>query len=136
MMQNHRTGNVLDKKTYVKKAESVIKQLAEKTDRNGRPIPRITTSQIRNLLAMSADIYNEAIMSDEKLSDDINARIDYLRVRCVYEAGRTPAVHSFIDAARILQALQEIDGSRDNFILFNHYMEALVAYHRFYKGRD
>lgn len=85
---------------------------------------------------MSADIYNEVVMSNEKLSPEINSRIDYLRVRCVYEAGRTPVVYKFINTAQILQALDEVNGSKDRFILFNNYMEALVAYHRFYGGLD
>ncbi len=85
---------------------------------------------------MSADIYNEVIMSDEKLSPELSSRIDYLRVRCVYEAGRTPVVKEFIEKAQILQALEEVKGSRERFILFNHYMEALVAYHRYNRGKD
>ena len=31
---------------------------------------------------------------------------------------------------------KEIKGSRANYILFNHYLEALVAYHRYYGGKD
>lgn len=126
---------ILEKDTYVKKAENVIKELAKNTDRRGNT-KWITTSQIRNLLAMSADIYNEVIMSDEKLSPELSSRIDYLIVRCVYEAGRTPVVKEFIEKAQILQALEEVKGSRERFILFNHYMEALVAYHRYNRGKD
>ena len=41
----------------------------KKTDRNGRPIQVVTTSKIRNLLAMTADIYNDVVNSNsEKLS--------------------------------------------------------------------
>lgn len=126
---------ILEKDTYVKKAENVIKELAKNTDKRGNT-KWITTSQIRNLLAMSADIYNEVIMSDEKLSPELSSRIDYLRVRCVYEAGRTPVVKEFIEKAQILQALEEVKGSCERFILFNHYMEALVAYHRYNRGKD
>ena len=126
---------ILEKDTYVKKAENVIKELAKNTDKRGNT-KWITTSQIRNLLAMSADIYNEVIMSDEKLSPELSSRIDYLRVRCVYEAGRTPVVKEFIEKAQILQALEEVKGSRERFILFNHYKEALVAYHRYNRGKD
>lgn len=126
---------VIEETSYVEKAEKVIKKLKTNKDKNGKPF-WITTSKIRNLLAMSADIYNEVLISDEKLSDEINARIDYLRIRFVYEAGRERVVEDFVKTGEILQALQEIQGSRKRFILFYHYIEALVAYHRFYKGKD
>lgn len=126
---------ILDKETYVEKAEKVIKELSKNVDKRGNT-KWITTSQIRNLLAMSADIYNDVVVSSEKLSPELTSRIDYLRVRCVYEAGRTPVVKDFIEKAQILNILAEVKGSRENFILFNHYMEALVAYHRFNKGKD
>ena len=126
---------VIEETSYVEKAEKVIKKLKTNKDKKGRTV-WITTSKIRNLLAMSADIYNQVLISDEKLSDEINARIDYLRIRFVYEAGRERVVEDFVKTGEILQALQEIQGSRKRFILFNHYIEALVAYHRFYEGKD
>lgn len=126
---------IIEEGTYVKKAEQVIKQLSQNTDKRGN-VRWITTSKIRNLLAMSADIYNEVLLSPEKLSDEQSARIDYLRVRFVYEAGRDKDVKNFVEKAQILKALEEVRGSRKQYILFNHYMEALVAYHRYYGGRD
>ncbi len=126
---------IIEEGTYVKKAEQVIKQLSQNTDKRGN-VRWITTSKIRNLLAMSADIYNEVLLSPEKLSDEQSARIDYLRVRFVYEAGRDTDVKNFVEKAQILKALEEVRGSRKQYILFNHYMEALVAYHRYYGGRD
>lgn len=126
---------IIEEGTYVKKAEQVIKQLSQNTDKRGN-VRWITTSKIRNLLAMSADIYNEVLLSSEKLSDEQSARIDYLRVRFVYEAGRDTDVKNFVEKAQILKALEEVRGSRKQYILFNHYMEALVAYHRYYGGRD
>ena len=40
----------------------------------------VTTSKIRNLLAMNADIYNQVLTkSSEKLDDEICGRIEYLR---------------------------------------------------------
>lgn len=126
---------IIEEGTYVKKAEQVIKQLSQNKDKYGK-VRWITTSKIRNLLAMSADIYNEVLLSPEKLSDEQSARIDYLRVRFVYEAGRDKDVNNFVEKAQILKALEEVRGSRKQYILFNHYMEALVAYHRYYGGRD
>lgn len=126
---------ILDENTYVDKAEQVINELAKKKDKKGRST-LVTTSKLRNILAMTMDIYNQVSASrEEDLSADIKGRIEYLRVRIVYECGRdsgreTP-VRDFVENAQILEALKEVNGSRKNFILFAHYLEALVAYRKF-----
>lgn len=127
---------VLEEKTYVDKAEQAIKRLSQKKDKKGKPIPMVTITKIRNLLAMTADIYNEVLGKGEELSEEINGRIDYLRVRFLYEAGRESGVRDFVEEAEILKALEQSKGSRKRYILFQHYMEALVAFHKFNKGRD
>lgn len=127
----------LTEDNYVEIAENVIKKLREKNDQRGRQIPLVTTSKIRNLLGMTADIYNEVINSkEEKLSSELVGRINYMKIRFIYEAGREPKVKSLIEEADILQHLKEINGSRKQYILFSHYMEALVAYRKFYGGKD
>ena len=120
----------LDENNYVDLAEAAITKLEAMTNpRTGRKIPMATTSKIRNLLAMTAELYNDVQNSSgELLSNDIKGRINYLKIRMVYEAGREPA--------ELLQHLDEIRGNRKQFILFSRYMEALVAYHRYYGGKD
>ena len=129
---------VLDENTFVDKAEKSILNLINSSEKDKWGNSKIVTnSKIRNLLAMTADIYNEVLISNEKLSSDVNARIDYLRVRFIYECGRDQMVKDFVEESDILKALKEINGSRKNFILFQHYMEALVAFHKYnHKGRD
>ncbi len=123
---------------YVDEAERVIKTLKNrKNPKNVREIQMVTTTKIRNLLAMTADIYNEMLnVPGERLPESLSGRIEYLRVRFIYEAGRDPEVKNFVTEAKILDILREIAGSKENFILFNRYMEALVAFHRFYGGKD
>lgn len=128
----------IDEQNYVDKAEKVIQKLSNKQiPDDSRPKPMVTTSKIRNLLATTADIYNEIInYGAEELSDAIIGRIEYLRVRFAYEAGRDPLVKALVNEANILEVIRQIKGSRKNFILFNHYMEALVAFHKLYGGKD
>lgn len=122
---------------YVDTAEQVIKELATQRDKNEKLIPMLTTSKIRNLLSMTADIYNDVKNSKEEvLTKDVLDRLQYLRVRFVYEAGRDRTVKSFVDKTKILEYLGQIGTDKEQFILFSRYMEALVAYHRFYGGRD
>ena len=127
---------------YVDVAEKVIDRLAEIKDKYGNS-QMVTTSKLRNLLAMSADIYNEVSVSEEKLTEELISRIEYLRVRFVYEYGRenkerenNRLLQRFIKEAKILDNLKEINGSKKNYILFYHYMEALVAFHKYNGGRD
>ena len=127
----------LNEENYVDLAEEAIRKLCKKTDRSGRAISIVTTSKIRNLLAMTADIYNDALNEKgEGLSGDIVARINYLKVRFVYEAGREPAVKNLVEEAEILEHLDEVKGNKSRYLLFSRYMEALVAYRKFYGGRD
>ena len=122
---------------YVELAEAAIQALTQKKDRNGRSISLVTTSKIRNLLAMTAEIYNEVINSQsELLSSEIKGRINYLKIRFVYEAGREPLVKNLVTEAKILEHLDEIKGNRAQYILFSRYMEALVAYRKYYGGKD
>lgn len=125
----------LDESNYVDLAEEAIQKLCGLVKKQG--IPVVTTSKIRNLLAMTADIYNEVTNSkSEKLSADIIGQINYLKIRFVYEAGRDMAVKKLVEIADILEHIGEIKGSRKQYILFSKYMEALVAYRKYYGGRD
>ena len=127
----------LTQENYVELAEKAIKKICSEKDRNGRQISPVTTSKIRNLLAMTANIYNDVVNSqNEKLSQDIIGRINYMKIRFVYEAGREPKVKKLVEEAEILLHIEEIKGSRKQYILFSRYMEALVAYRKYYGGKD
>lgn len=130
----------INESNYVDKAEEVIKSLKAKGKENKRTGEReiqLTTSKIRNLLAMTDDIYNEVMnQNDDALSEDVGSRISYLRIRFIYEAGRDNNVGEFVEQAKILDILKQIGNSRKNYILFNRYMEALVAFHKYYGGKD
>ena len=127
---------ILRNDTYVQDAEEVIRNLASKKDRSGRP-QMVTTSKIRNLLSMTNEIYNEVrMLREEKLNENIRGQINYLKIRFVYEAGRDPQVKDFVESAKILPCIEEIRDSRERYLLFGRYMEALVAYHRYYGGKD
>lgn len=127
----------INEQNYVDQAEKVIVKLKGLTDQNGRSVAMVTTSKLRNLLAMSADIYNEVInQKEETLNEDICSRIEYLRVRFLYEAGREPSVRNLVKESCILDVLKNINKSKKMYVLFNHYMEALIAFHKYYGGKD
>ena len=129
----------IDKLTYVDQAEKVIKSMREK-NRNGGYRISLTTSKIRNILSLVTAIYNQVIHDpNPELSEDICQEIQYLRLRIIYEAGRDDKdkdVMKFVKKAELIENIQSIGKSIEQFLLFCRYMEALVAYHRFYVGRD
>lgn len=107
-MQMREQGQVkkqiqVNEQNYVDEAERVIKCLKDKKDSKGRLVPVVTTSKLRNLLAMAADIYNEVInQPGDQLNADICARIEYLRVRFLYEAGRESSVKDLVNESNMM----------------------------------
>ena len=118
------------------KVENTIKELKTKKNQRGKPIGLLTVSQIRNLLAMSADILNEVLeYPEENLSEELLDRVSYLTVRFYYEAGRDEKVKSFIETAKLLPFLKGIK-TRKQYIQYYQYMEELVAFHKYHGGKD
>lgn len=128
---------ILNEENYVDKAQEVIEYLAQRANRRN---PMVTTSKIRKLLSVTADIYNDICLCvDDKLDNSIIIRINYLKILCNYEAGRddkNTGVRNFIKKSEMIRCIEEIQGSKKRFILFNKYMEALIAYHRYYGGKE
>ena len=122
----------LTNENYAELAEAAMAQLKKEKEADRRK-RLVSTSKIRNLLSMISDIYNELLnRPEEKLDERTRERIAYLSVRFVYEAGREDTVKHFVETANILGYLQAINGKRSEFILFSRYMEALVAYFKYF----
>lgn len=120
---------------YVEDAEKVFKDWYSTRDK------KITTSKIRGLLSGMSDVYNDVVrVEGEELPQDIVDSIQYLKVQFVYEYGRDDkkdgSVRRFINESKILNKIDQIGTSKKKFIEMERYMEALVAYHRFYGGKD
>ncbi len=126
-----------ENQSYVDEAEGIIKKLTNlKNPKTGKPIKIVTTSQIRNFLAMTADIYNQVkLTEDGELKEEIKDQLQYLRVRIVYDAGRDNAVNTFVKESKILDKLKTVNTKKD-YIDFSRYMEALVAWRKALGGRD
>lgn len=125
----------LTQTNYVDVAENMIKSLREK-DRRGNTVIRFTTSKLRNILSMVNNVYNEAIHSNSPVLDEkLQSRVQYLRMRIAYEAGRETIVGDFVKKSGLLEHLKRVGDSKQELLLFCHYVEALVAYRRYY-GKD
>ena len=118
-------------KDYVDQAEKIMGEIKQQGQ-------KITTSKIRNLLSLVSDIYNVEKLrtAEDELLPDSAAKLGMMRMRTAYEAGRDSAVKNFVEQAKLLQYIKGIGLDRYAFLDFAHYMEALVAYHRYYGGKD
>lgn len=118
----------LDSGTYVDVAEEVMKGLMRNL---------LSTSKIRNLLSMISSLYDEVRRDrSEKLDREKQEKIQYIRLHFAYEAGRDSKVKAFVEEADIFNHIKDIGDNKEKFLLFCKYMEALVAYHRFYGGKE
>ena len=116
-------------------AEAVVKSL--QYERNGRLVIDITNTKIRRLFSLIIPVFNkERLRSDEKLMQESRQALMMARVRMAYEAGRDGSVKDFIAKAKLMEYVKGVGDDREEFIRFAHYMEALVAWHRYYGDKD
>lgn len=126
----------LSNRNFADVAEQVILSL-QVEDRRGNKILRVTTSKIRNLLAMTNNIYNQAKKErGQEISEALQSDLQYLKMRIAYEAGRDKDVKDFVKKANLITYINSIQNNRDHVLLFCKYMESLVAYHKFHGGKD
>ena len=124
-------GRTLNKQTYVEEAEKIITELKE-SSKKGK---MISTSKLRSMLSMLSGLYNRVVHSNEKyLDEDVQHDLKYYKVRCAYEAGIDQEVKRFIEKTHMMDYVDWIENSKEHFVLYYHYVEALVAYHKYYGG--
>ncbi len=116
---------------YVDKAEEIMSRLMSQHS-------RLTTTKLRSILSIVSDIYNREVgrLSEKELSAEDQTAVQMLRVRIAYETKRDNAVGTFVQEAHLLEYIKGLGRDRKKFLAFSHYMEALVAYHRYYGGSE
>ena len=127
---------------YVKRAEEAISELKRIEDQNRRKSV-ITTSKLRSLFSLFTETYNTVSRGDqEKLNRDQVNDLNAAKIRIYYEIGREDRYDGYMDSpvgrfvqqSKLLAYLGDIGDNREKLLRFYHYMEALVAFHRFYFG--
>lgn len=132
----------------VSKAEQVMKGLSEQVfiGRDGRERKNgmVTTSQIRKFLTavntVTEKINKYRLMHPDKadtLSEDLVAEVQFLKVKLAYQVGRDPKeVKPFMEKAELMKEIDGIGNNPAAYDRFSKYIEALVAFHKFYGGKD
>lgn len=81
-------------------------------------------------------VYHARHLDERQLPLELASEVKYLKVKFAYQAGRMREVREFGKAACIKEHIDKIGDSFERYQSFARYMEALVAYHKFYSGRD
>ncbi len=117
----------LTDQNYVDIADKVMDSLMNSSSRT-----KLTTSKIRKLLSLTSALYDEARM---KPFEELAQKLSYLRVQIVYQAGRERTVKDFVKEAKLLEYLGDVRDTQ-SLLRFCRYMEALVAYFKYYGGKE
>ena len=127
------------------KAEKVIQGLVY-TDNRGREKIDLTTGQIRkvltaiNALTNKITVYAAQNENVEELPENLAAEVRYLKVKIAYQVGRDKArgnpVKNFVDRAELFKRIDAVGTNIQRYEEFARFVEALVAYHKYYGGRD
>ena len=131
----------------VDKAELAIKSIRKPNKKNhGKLVIELKTNQIRkiltavNILKNKVDIYKIAKPQAKKLDEELQMEIEFLRVNIAYQIGREKGkenlVREFVEKADLLNMVKDINGDIKAFENFCRYIEALVAFHKFYGGQE
>ena len=122
----------------VSKAETAIQSLEkDKFDKI-----RLTKTQIRkfltavNMLKNKVDFYKIKSNNSKALDAELTTEVKFLRVNILYQAGRERTVKDFVVKTDIERIIKDIGNDRLAFEKFCKYVEALVAFHKYYGGRD
>ena len=123
-------------------ADKVMKKLSTATDKSGKP-SMVTTSQLRRFLTAvntvtgKVEQYQNETSELGKLSADLAAQVKFLKVKLAYQVGRQgKVVADFAKEADLMAAIDSIGSDAKKYEEFARYVEALVAFHKFYGGKD
>lgn len=131
----------------VDKAELAIKSIRKPNKKNhDKLVIELKTNQIRkiltavNILKNKVDIYKIAKPQAKKLDEELQMEIEFLRINIAYQIGREKGkenlVREFVEKADLLNMVKNINGDIKAFENFCRYIEALVAFHKFYGGQE
>lgn len=135
---------------YVDRADKVMRALSEEAQKsNGSKM--VTTSQIRKFLTAvnrvngKIDQFKNGNKSSAsgRIPEDIQMEIKFLKVKLAYQIGRADSgrnranpVKEFADKSGLIGEIDKIGDSLERYENFARYVEALVAFHKFYGGKD
>lgn len=120
---------------YAQVAELIVRTAKAK----GRDswFERLSMSKLRGIYGLITNVYTR-VNKPEDLEGNMGD-LQYIKVKMAYEAGRDKTVKDFVGSAStgtaLMNALDNVK-TYDQFILYCRYAESLVAYFKFYGGKE
>ncbi len=132
----------MDEVKVADRAQEVMNNLSD-----GGTQKMLSTSQIRKFLTAVNRITEEVNVDcienpdDAKLQPSLQAEIKFLKVKLAYQIARSNSkwgnpVKDFAVEAKLMEEIDAIKDSIQAYRTFARYIEALVAFHKYYGGRD
>ena len=77
----------------------------------------------------------------DKAEEAIKSLVEESKQKCrgkvnIVTTSKIRNLLAFVKQAEILEILKEIRQSKKNYLLFSKYMEALIAFHKYYGGKE
>lgn len=120
-------GFVVTDEDFASRAEQLMREYS------GNSFAGLTTTKLRGIYALIMNVYTRASTPQE--FEGCKGDIQYLKVRMAYEAGRERSVNDFLGRTHLMELIGTIADYRQ-FALYCRYAEALVAYFKFFGGKD
>ncbi|WP_314796325.1 type III-A CRISPR-associated protein Csm2 [uncultured Selenomonas sp.] len=123
------------------KAEKII--LGLKNDRLLGGTNGLTTNQIRkfltavNTLTNKITLYRHQQEQTRALSEDLAKEVRFLKVKLAYQVARgNKGVKRFAEDTRLKEYIDMVGTDLKEYMAFAQFIEALVAYHKFYGEKE
>ena len=123
------------------KAEKII--LGLKNDRLLGGTNGLTTNQIRkfltavNTLTNKITLYRHQQEQPRALSEDLAKEVRFLKVKLAYQVARgNKGVKRFAEDTRLKEYIDMVGTDLKEYMAFAQFIEALVAYHKFYGEKE
>ena len=127
-------GNKLDETNYASFAEKIFRNAKNNVQENrNRWFGKLTTTKLRSIYGLIMNVYTK--INEPSDFEKYQSDIQYLKVKMAYESGRDQTVKQFIDSTYLMDAVSRIK-TYEQFLLYCRYAESLVAYFKFYGGKD
>jgi CRISPR-associated protein Csm2 len=128
-------GAYLNESNYALFAEKIMMKLRDEKlfGRDVSSYRGLTTTKIRGIYGQIMNIYTRINTPED--FETCKSDLQYLQVKMAYEAGREQAVKTFFDKTDLMKLIKFIQ-TYDQFKLYCRYAESLVAYFKFYGGKD
>ncbi|MDO5334874.1 MAG: type III-A CRISPR-associated protein Csm2 [Coriobacteriia bacterium] len=121
-------GGRLTKMNYASLAERIIENGAYASGNGG-----LSMSKLRGVYALITNVYSR--IHSQADFENYCSDLQYVKVKMAYESGRDRVVGDFIKKTCLMSAIDDVE-TYEQFILYCRYAESLVAYFKFYGGRD